>query len=336
MHSDERALTLARFSQHGLFYISLSLFMYEYSEYRPRLFPAFSGRQWLALSIGVVVVAILSLGVHDLAIAHLGVPYPDKSAVPAWARLIGQFVQIAAIVYFCRLASWYLDLHSALAASLLVGALVVGLHETLRVVVVDNVLVEGWVDNRWVYMVLQRLPGACLDFFWGVSAVVIARRFAAEPLPVVAVAVFVATAVGYFIVRPAVAGGAQDIIQALQLSEPPELYQMPYTFYIYKFIYGMFIEPAIAMLLIVSMAWPGLQGMASRRIAALAVLTLLMRGRIVAITLHIFWIPLPLGTSIAAEGQFFCETFVLAVLMSIVWCLLIRNLTGLSRQGSTR
>jgi hypothetical protein len=286
--------------------------------YQGRLFPAFSILQWTILIVCAWMIAILSLGAHDLAIAHLGIPFPDEAAVPAWAKLTGQFVRIAATVYFCHLASWYLDRRSALAAALLVGVIVVLLHETLRVITVDNVLVEGWIDGRWMYMTLQRLPAAGLNFFWGVSAVLIARRFSGKRL-LLATAVLAATALGYFVVRPAISGGVDVVVHAFKLAESPELYQMPYNFYVYQFIYGTFIEPTIAMFLIAWLAWPGLRGLPARRIAILAAFTLLMRGRVIGTFLFCFWIEQPLGMAIAAEGQFFAETLVLAVLTALVW-----------------
>jgi hypothetical protein len=290
--------------------------------YQGRIFPALSLRQWLALIIAAIIIALLSLGAHDLAISHLGIPFPDESHVPESAKFAGQFVRIAAMVYFCHLASWYLDRKSALTAALTVGAIVVCLHETFRVLIVDNVLVEGWIGNRWLYMGLQRLPVASLNFFWGVAALLIARRLAGKRLTVIALAVLAATALGYFVVRPAVAGGGDFIVHALRLSAPPELYEPPYTFYIYQFLYGTFIEPAIAMFVIVWLAWPGMQGSPARRIAILAVVTLLMRGRVIGTFLFSFWIEQPWGLAIAAEGQFFAETLVLVVLTGLTWRLL--------------
>jgi hypothetical protein len=283
--------------------------------------------QWLALAAAACVIAFLSLGAHDLAIAHLGIPFPDEGAVPAWAKFAGQFVRIAAMVVFCRLAGWYLERKSALAAALLVGAIVVFLHETVRVIVVDNMLVEGWIAHRWVFMVLQRLPTACLNFFWGAIAALIARGLAGKRLPQLA-AVLAATALGYFAVKPAVGALADAIVHAMALAEPPELYQMPYDFHVYSFIYGTFIEPAIAMFLVAWLAWPGLRGSPARRIVLLAGLTLLMRGRVIGTFLFCFWIPQAPAMAVAAEGQFFAETLVLAVLTGIVWHLLIRKAPG--------
>lgn len=287
--------------------------------YRGRRFPAISTVDGILLIAAACVIAFLSLGAHDLAIAHLGIPYPEEGAVPRWAKLIGLSLRIAAAVYFCRLASWYLDRQPAVAAAVLMGAIVVFFHETFRVIVIDNVLVEGWVDHRWVYMIAQRLPGACLNFFWGAAAAMIARRMAGKPILLVAAAVLLVATVGYVVLVPGIAEAGNRVVHAMVLTEPPELYQMPYTLYIYTYIYGGFIEPAIAMFVMVWLAWPGLEGSSTRRIAIMAAITLMMRGRVIATFMYCFWLKLPLATAMAAEGQFFVETLVQVACTGAVW-----------------
>jgi len=294
--------------------------------YQGRRFPNFSTFTYLKLVLATCIIAFLSLGAHDLAIAHLGIPYPDSGGVPAWAKFVGVFLRICAVVYFCRMASWYLDRQSAVAAALLMGALMVLFHETFRVIVVDNVMVEGWIDHRWIYMVLQRLPDACVNFFWGAVAVVIARRIAGTKLLISAIAVLASTAVSFFLVRPWIAAACGMLVDALHLSEPSEVWQMPYNFYVYKFIYGGFIEPAIAMFVMVWLAWPGLKGSSARRIAIFAFVTLMMRGRVVSTFIYCFWSNQPLGTAIAAAGQFFVETLILVVLSAYVWSLVTKGI----------
>lgn len=280
------------------------------------------------LAIATCLIAFLSLGAHDLAIAHLNVPYPDESAVPAWAKFAGLALRIGATVYFCRLASWYLDRQSAAAAAVLTGALVVFFHETFRVVLVDNVMVEGWIDHRWIYMVLQRLPGACVTFAWSATAAVIARRLAGKNMLVIAVAVLATAAVSTYAVRPAIMEACNMLVDALHLTEPPEVWQMPYNFYVYKFIYGGFIEPAVAMFAMAWLAWPGLHGSPGHRIAIFTCVTLMMRGRVIATFMFSFWIKLPLATAMAAEGQFFAETLILVTLTACAWSLLAGDAAG--------
>lgn len=279
----------------------------------------FSAKNMLVLAFGLVLTAFLALGSHDLAIAHLGIPYPNEGDVPAWAKYVGQVVRLGAMVYACTLARWYLDKRSTIVAAATFGLLILFLQETLRVIVVDNIVSDGWVDLRWVYLLMTRLPNALLSFYSGAIAVVIARKVGSNrPLPLIA-AIVIASAIGYFGLLPMLKSIAGLITATLRLSEAPEVHTMPYGIYVYKYIYGMFIEPTISSFILFYLLWPALDGSKTRRIALFIVLMLLMRGRVVATALFSFWIKDDWAMAFAAEGQFFVETFLLAALTGITW-----------------
>ncbi len=82
-----------------------------------------TARNLVILAVGLVITAFLALGSHDLAIAHLGIPYPSDGDVPPWARFLGQVVRLGAMVYVCRLARWYLDKRSTVLAATIFGLL---------------------------------------------------------------------------------------------------------------------------------------------------------------------------------------------------------------------
>jgi hypothetical protein len=292
-----------------------------------------SVRSSAILALGFIATAFLALGSHDLAIAHLGIPYPEDGDVPPWARYIAQLVRLAAMVYVCHLASWYLNKRSTLLAAAIFGLLIVLLYETLRVIVVDNIVSDGWVDLRWVYLLMTRLPNALLSFYSGAVAVVIARKIGSDRPIALLVAVVIAGGVGYFVLLPALKSIADMITAALRLKEAPEVYQMPYGIYVYKYIYGMFIEPTIASFALVYLLWPSLEGSKVRRVAMFVVLMLLIRGRIVSTGLFSFWIKGSLAMAFAAEGQFLIETFVLAALTGLTWAVITPRMLGEGRDA---
>lgn len=277
------------------------------------IFPRAS-RSAIILAVGLLVTAFLSLGAHDLAIAHLGVPYPDESVVPTWVKYIGQVVRIATMVYVCRLASWYFDRRTTVAAAIIFGLLIIFLQETLRVIVVDNIISNGWIDFRWLYLLSTRLPNAMVSFFSGAAAVVIARKLHGKRLATTLVAILFFAALGQLALLPAMKWAAASTNAALGLVAAPEVHQMPYGLYVYKYIYGMFIEPTIASYILTGLLWPALPGSTARRVVLFVFLLLLIRGRVIATGVFIFWLPLPLPAALAAEGQFFIETFILAAL----------------------
>lgn len=279
----------------------------------------FSAKNLVILAVGLVITAFLALGSHDLAIAHLGIPYPNDSDVPPWARYFGQFVRLGAMVYVCRLASWYLDKRSTALAAAIFGLLIVLLQETLRVIVVDNIVSDGWIDLRWVYLLMTRLPNALLSFYCGAIAVIIARKIGSNRHVPLLIAVAVASAIGYFGLLPAMKAIADLLTAALQLTETPEVHTMPYGIYVYKYIYGMFIEPTISSFALIYLLWPALGGSKTHRIILFAFLMLMMRGRVIATGLFSLWIKDSWAMAFAAEGQFFVETLILAALTGLTW-----------------
>ena len=102
---------------------------------------------------------------------------------------------------------------------------------------------------------------------------------------------------------------------------------MPYGIYVYKDIYGMFIEPTISSFILIYLMWPALGGSKPRRIALFVVIMMLMRGRIVATGLFSFWIKDSWALAFAAEGQFFVETLILATLTGLTWAAITPNAT---------
>lgn len=286
-----------------------------------------TARNLVILAVGLVITAFLALGSHDLAIAHLGIPYPSDGDVPPWARFLGQVVRLGAMVYVCRLARWYLDKRSTVLAATIFGLLIVLLQETLRVIVVDNIVSDGWIDLRWVHLLMNRLPNALLSFYSGAIAVVIARKIGSDRHVRLLIAIAVASAIGYFGLLPALTAVSNLITAALQLTEVPEVHTMPYGIYVYKYIYGMFIEPTISSFVLIYLLWPALNGSKPRRIAIFVFLMLLMRGRVIATGVFSFWIKDSWALAFAAEGQFFIETLILAALTGLTWAAITPEVT---------
>ena len=278
-----------------------------------------SFRNVIILSLGLVVTAFLALGSHDVAIAHLGIPSPNESAVPAWAKYIGQIVRLASMVYACHLASWYLDRRSTLVAATIFGILIVLFQETFRVIVMDNVVSDGWIDLRWLYLLMIRLPNVLLSFYSGVVAVVVARHLKKSSPARMAIVIAVAAATGLFVIIPVFKAATDTIITSFHLTVAPEIHRMPYGIYVYKYIYGMFIEPTIAAFVLAYLLLPALQGSKFRRIFVFTLVLLLIRGRVIGTGMFSFWIDGRWPMAVASEGQFFVETLVLAGLTGLIW-----------------
>lgn len=85
----------------------------------------------------LLCIAVVSQGVHDVAIEHLGVPYPMLVEAPAWLPVIGDTVRSLFFILFCSAASDRLDRLPLVKAAALAGLLEVCLSETFRVAIID-------------------------------------------------------------------------------------------------------------------------------------------------------------------------------------------------------
>lgn len=278
-----------------------------------------SSAEWIALAGSACVIAALSLGVHDMMLTRLGVPYPNVDAVPVWARFVDTAVRVAGLVWLCRIARPVLHRMSTPGGAALVGAMIVLLNENLRVLAVSTYLTHGWLASRWLFTLLDRLPSAGTAFFHGAAATVIARYYGWGRKTVLTVAVLLVTVIATFALQPSLRALASATERALGLTEPAELYALPYPAHVYAVIYSTFIEPTIAAFVLAALVWTNLTGSSARRVLIFVVLILLVRGRIVTELLFSFWVPLPLGLAFLSEGQFFLETFVLALLTGAAW-----------------
>ncbi|CDK29626.1 unnamed protein product [Kuraishia capsulata CBS 1993] len=277
-----------------------------------------SPRDWIKLAILICVIAILSLGAHDMAISHMGVPYPFENHVPLLAQIVGQIIRIGSMTYACHLASWYLDQFSMPIAVAIFGLLIVMLQGTLRDFVVTCVVTDGMLNGSWLFTLITLLPRMLNNFFNGAIAVTISRSTLSQPWVVAAAVVGVAT-FGRLVFLPILLKAADWIVDVLNLTEPPEVYLPPYDFHVYMYIYGTFIEPTISSFGLVYLIWPGLKGSSNRHVLAFTVLILLIRGRVVALGLFSFWIQEPWVMAFAAEGQFFAEDLIMAGFTGLTW-----------------
>ncbi len=250
--------------------------------------------------------------------------------MPSWARYVGQTVRMSAIVLISRMGAWYLDERPSVAAAAIVGLTIVMLQETFRVLIVNIAIVDGLVGRRWLFMIIDALPNAAASFFNGAAGLLIARYLWVDrrrPTMIVTAAVLAAAAIGLFLLLPALKEAAGATERSLGVTQPPELYQIPFGLYMYSFIYPTFVEPTLATFFLAYLLLPALSGAAGRRLSIFVALLLLVRGRVIATGLYSFWIRQPKLLAFAAEGQFFVETFVMALLAGTAWMIATRETT---------
>lgn len=279
--------------------------------------PSLRPRDWLLLAVALPLIAILSQGAHDLAINRLGIPYPFDTAVPVWAKYVGQVTRFTAAVLFCRHAAWWLDRRSPAVAAIVTGALIAAASESLRRIVMDWVVVDGTRGLNWLPVLAAQLPKLLMAFYEGAVALLIARTMKGTGR--LAVSIGAASALGYFVLLPALQGGMDAIVTRMGAPDPVPLYLPPYGWYVRSYIYVTFLEPVFAVSIMAALLWPSLERRTGRPIGWFVLFLLLLEGRIASFFLFSFWIAQPFPLSFLAEGQFFAETFILAALTGLLW-----------------
>jgi len=271
---------------------------------------AWSRGTWLFLLACVGVIAPASLFVHDFMLETLKVPYPKTVGLPISVKFLGDLVRMAALAVLCRVARPSLRGGSRLVEALSIGVLLVMLHETIRVF-----LIESTIVGSSMYTACDIAPRA---LSWFVCGVAVAWISLGDQKPrTVALAIIALVAVEVFALHPALDAVGASLMQGL--SEPVIRYTDPYPFKVNLLIYVTFIEPTIAAFVIAAYCWPHLGTGSLRRIMAFTALLLLVRGRFIALLVESFWVDQPRMTAFLAVGQFFLETLVLGLLVALAW-----------------
>ena len=279
---------------------------------------------WLLIFASACVVCVIALGVHDVMLTKLRVPYPSTAAVPNWAKYIDITTRVASLVWLARIASPFLGRLTLMRAATLLGVTLMCLNETLRVLCIYISLTRGWEHDRWAFTIVDRFPYALIWFLYGAVAVVIARQTQHKNLASnMEAAVVVRTAgatvaAGMFALQPMLEKLAIHIEHIVQLPDPMQVYFVPYPLQVDWVIYGTFVKATSAAFVLVTLLWPCLKGPSSSRICKYAMLLLLVRGRFLSMLLFSFYVPEPRGLAFLSESQFLLETLLLGTLWGVV------------------
>ena len=260
----------------------------------------------------LLLIAIVSQGVHDLAIEHLGVPYPKLVLPPAWLPTVGDVVRALALILFCLAARARLDRLPLLTAAALVGLLEVALSETVRIAVITLFLANDWRAANWLFVAVDLLVRAAPGFTLGVLALVASRRL--RGWRSLLAAVVAAGLLTRLVVLPLVRRLADATTATLGLVHPDEAFRPPYALDMLSVIYVTFLEPTIAAFVMARLCGRGLRGLGRPRVLAFTILVLGAAGRLTLLLVNSFWVRQPPVLAILSTGQFFAETAVMALL----------------------
>ena len=278
-----------------------------------------STRKQVGTVMLLIIIAVVSQGVHDVAIEHLGVPYPKLVGAPFWLPVVDDIVRVMCLVLLSWTARSILNRHTLAWSGVIIGLLTTCLSEAFRVPIIDFFLANGWIDRRWFFTLASLLPRLAIGFTEGFIAVLIARYFASKNVILAAAAAILAGIVVSFAVAPLTGQLASFLDAAAGVSQPGELYQPPYHLGMLTIIYLTFLEPTLATFVMARLVWPSLP---SSELAKLSLFTLLIlgaTGRLTRLLVNSFWVQQPPVLALLSTGQFFAETMVMAILAGSLW-----------------
>ena len=273
-------------------------------------------RDWLLIVIALPIITMLALGEHDI-LDNLGLPYP-RWQLPLWVSAIGQASKVGGALLLYRCAEGYFRGRSLVSAVLILGSLLVFLHETFRVILIDLTVTEAWVDGSWISLLAGEIP-KILPLAYAILAVPIGRFARGKPARAVLLVCAAGALVAYGVI-PGLEAIPPAISSRFSLVEPHEVHKPPYDWFSYRVIYPTFIEATVACFCLAILAWPSLRGTEGKKIAKFTALILLVRGRVAGQLLYTLWIKdqsYPMAQ--ASFGQFFVETVIMASLTGLVW-----------------
>ena len=278
-----------------------------------------SGRPVWAVATLLLCIAMVSQGVHDVAIEHLGVPYPTLVAPPVWLPVLGDIVRALFLVLFCLAARERLDQLPLIQAAGLVGLFEVCLSETLRVAIINLFLANDWSGRNWVFMIVDlvthMIPGLAL----GSLALLIARF---NPLRRGVIVILVAAIASGVLIRLVLTPIAKQcsalLLASVGVSGPEEFFQPPYQLGMLSVIYTTFLEPTIATFVMARLSWHGLPPERSVKVITFTLLILGASGCTMRLLVNSFWVQQPPVAAFLSTGQLFAENMVMAVFAALL------------------
>ena len=276
-----------------------------------------------ATALAVIASGMVSLFVHDFALTHLAIPYPDETPIPLAIRASELFLVVSGMAWFSRLAQLRLAVLSPLGAAALTAGLIVALDELLRIVVITTTLANnGWSHAYYVVAIATHGPKIAVAGALAFCIAWVVRR--TDRLRHIVPAIALLSILGAFVLTPGARALTGWLVSHLTALDADNRYNPPYPVGIYAAIYATYIEPTLAAFAMTGLAWPGLRGGLPKRSATFCCVLLLIHGRIGQFLIESFWVKVAsVPLRFAATGQFLLETAVLGFACPLLWGLFI-------------
>ena len=266
---------------------------------------------WPKALAGMVLTCLLSLSVHVMMLQIFKVPYPSGYPSNGWPAFVSLALSVLGVMWFDELILQDDHASRPIRKYLQILILVAMLRESLRLPIMD-----GFATTAWRYSFVSDAPRvlmACL-----VCCAVAAMPRLSRWWVKLFAALFVATVL-QLIVQPFIHRSFAHVLASIAYLSHDEVYTVPYGWQIELPAYVTFMEPVIACFVMVSLVWGQLTGSLLRRTSRFILLVMLVANALLRPFIYVFYSQLSLGLSLLSMGQFFLETFALALLTTLNW-----------------
>jgi len=275
------------------------------------------------LIMGSIIAAVLALSVHTVMIDALGAPYPSEPIGSPIPSALNHAVLAIGAMWLARCLGTRLPGSTATQRAGILFLLLCGLNETLR----------GWFMNAWCFAspaghwlstALGAIPSTLPYLVIAGGATLMNERLRDTTAASAALQRWLeALAVGVVagVAAPPLAAWMQDgIMNALPLWQPENPWcRIPFGPKVLVPAYATFVEPALACVFCVALAWPALPRRTSYRVLAFTLLVLALKQQLLMPFLYVVYTDIPPLTALASMGQFTLEAAALGLFMALAW-----------------
>jgi len=266
---------------------------------------------WPTMIGGGIVTGFLSLGVHILMLQGLGIPFPGRVGVPAWASLLNVALAVAALMYLDALLREQTMLRLPWRRWLVLAALYATLKEALR----GNIM-NAVVTTAWTFSAAQTISPVLYSLVLAGLVVLVGPRASKPALRLVAAAVI--ALVMSFAVKPTVGAMLSPLMSAIAHLDHADVYPFPYGWHVMIWAYLTYAEPVIAAFVTAALVWPQLRGRRGT-IVKFTVMIAAIKGAILPTFLFSQFDKAGPAVGMLSESQFLFEALLLGLLAGATW-----------------
>lgn len=264
--------------------------------------------RWLVLGLGLACSVVLPIGLHELMLSVLGVPYPSKSGVPTFVLWLNGALACFSLLVLVGQSNVRVRQAPLWARCIGVALVYAAITETFRGIVMNGVVTTAYAFN---FLIAIPFVLCKLLLAFGITIV--------DDLPVrywVKILLTVVLSTIPFLIEPRLERFL-DLETTFASLDHAEVYAAPYGWVVNSLSTVTFIEPVVAMLATYWAVKDSLGSSMLTRLCKFTGLILLLRGPLFAFLVYGLFSKLGYAGFMLAQSQFLLEWALLAILIAL-------------------